>query len=254
MCIQLGYQLYSSRNFGPVSRTLDMLAGMGFTSVEGYADILADTESLAADLMRFGLTMSSAHMSLGSLESSLDDVRHIVSELGIEAVFCPYLSEEDRPSDALGWSDFGGRLQGFAEAFALDDVAFGWHNHDFEFQSLDDGSVPMEHILAAAPGIVWEADIAWITRGGADPFDWIARHGNRIAAVHVKDIAPGGSNLDEDGWADIGDGTLDWPALIKALDGAPIKYCHAEHDNPNDDHRFAMRSLQSFQKWVGGGS
>ena len=54
-------------------------------------------------------------------------------------------------------------------------------------------------------------------RGGADPLDWIDRYGARIVAVHVKDIAPAGECADEDGWADVGHGTIDWPAIWKRL-------------------------------------
>ena len=60
-------------------------------------------------------------------------------------------------------------------------------------------------------------DVAWVIRGGADPLKWIADYGQRITAVHVKDIAPAGENANEDGWADVGHGTVDWRGLIKAL-------------------------------------
>ena len=45
--------------------------------------------------------------------------------------------------------------------------------------------------------------MAWIVRGGADPFEWIKRYADRIASVHIKDIAPAGECEDEDGWADV---------------------------------------------------
>ena len=35
--------------------------------------------------------------------------------------------------------------------------------------------------------------------------------------MHVKDIAPAGEAADEDGWADLGAGTVDWAGLIGAL-------------------------------------
>jgi hypothetical protein len=99
--------------------------------------------------------------------------------------------------------------------------------------------------LEAAPEIEWEADIAWIIRGGADPIDWIARHGDRITAVHVKDIAPDGEAADEDGWADVGHGTVDWPGLFKQLAvHSPVKLFIMEHDNPSDAKRFATRSIE----------
>ena len=78
-------------------------------------------------------------------------------------------------------------------------------------------------------------DVAWVIRGGADPLKWIADYGQRINAVHVKDIAPAGENADEDGWADVGHGTVDWRGLIKTLkEKTPAKFYVMEHDNPSD--------------------
>ena len=38
------YQLYSSRNFGPLPDTLKMVADLGYTQVEGYGALLGDPE------------------------------------------------------------------------------------------------------------------------------------------------------------------------------------------------------------------
>ncbi len=72
-------------------------------------------------------------------------------------------------------------------------------------------------------------------------------HGSRITAVHVKDIAPSGQNTNEDGWADVGYGTVDWKALTKMLKGTPASYFIMEHDNPSDDERFARRSIATLK-------
>ena len=77
---------------------------------------------------------------------------------------------------------------------------------------------------------------------------WIDRHGKRIVAVHVKDIAKPGEGKDEDGWSDVGHGTIDWAGLIKALRAkTPAKYFVMEQDNPNDIERFARRSIESVK-------
>ena len=48
--------------------------------------------------------------------------------------------------------------------------SFAWHNHDFEFEALPDGSLPLDHILDGGAGVArGEADLAWIVRGGAGP-------------------------------------------------------------------------------------
>jgi len=110
--------------------------------------------------------------------------------------------------------------------------------------------VPMTAILEAAPEIGWEIDVAWVVRGNADPLEWIDRHGKRITVVHVKDIAPKGENADEDGWADVGHGTIDWKSIMKALrEKTPAKVFVMEHDKPSDVGRFARRSIEAANKF-----
>ena len=55
-------------------------------------------------------------------------------------------------------------------------LGLAWHNHDFEMVALADGNRPMDLLLEAAPKLGWEADIAWIVRGGQDPVAWLGRH------------------------------------------------------------------------------
>ena len=89
-------------------------------------------------------------------------------------------------------------------------LGFGWHNHAFEFEKLADGTIPQVAIFEGGPDLEWEADLAWVIKGGADPLQWIRTFADRLTAAHVKDIAPEGENKDEDGWADVGQGTVDW--------------------------------------------
>ena len=139
------------------------------------------------------------------------------------------------------------RLNDLARKFNAEGFDFGWHNHEFELEALPDGSIPLDIILAEAPDILWEGDFAWVVRGGGDPVEHVKRYGRRLAAVHVKDIAPVGSNQDEDGWADLGDGTIDWPTLVQTIrrEAPGVSYI-LEHDNPSDPIRFATRSAKAF--------
>ena len=93
-------------------------------------------------------------------------------------------------------------------------------------------------------------DVAWIVRGGADPIAWIDEYASRIVAAHVKDIAPAGVAEDEDGWADVGHGTMDWAGILKALrDKTPARVFVMEHDNPSDFARFARRSIEAANRF-----
>ena len=242
------YQLYSSRNFPPLDATLNMLAALGYAQVEGYDGVYGDPEALKAALDGAGLAMPSGHFGLDMLENETARALAVARTVGMTAIYCPHIAADRRPADAAGWRAFGERLARAGRPFRDAGFAFGWHNHDFEFARLPDGSVPMAHLLDAAPGIGWEADIAWIVRGGGDPLAWIGRYRDRITGVHVKDIAPADTAADEDGWADLGHGTMPWPQIWAGIRTTPATVFVLEHDNPSDDARFARRSLAAARK------
>lgn len=239
----LSYQLYSSRNFDDLERTCAMLAGLGYEAVEAYGGLLDQPENLIQSVTGSGLAVPSTHVNLADLESDPDRFIHLARRLGIGTLYVPYLDAAQRPKGRDGWRDFGARLDRAGAPLRKAGLGFGWHNHDFEFVAEDDGSIPMQAILEGGPDLEWEADIAWIVRGGADPFDWLDRYSDRITAAHVKDIAPEGQKLDEDGWADPGTGTMDWAALYDALGRTRARVLVMEHDNPSDDQRFAKAGI-----------
>ena len=242
----LSYQLYSSRNFPPLTQTLTMLAGLGYQGVEGYGALYAD-DALVADLIAnlgaSGLVMPTGHFGLAQLEAEPDKVIAIARALGLTHIYCPYVMPADRPTDAEGWRAFGARLQAAGAPYRAAGFGFGWHNHDFEMVPLADGQVPLDLIFEGGPDLQWEMDVAWVVRGGADPLVWIDKYRDRITAAHVKDIAPKGENAAEDGWADVGQGVVDWAGLMAALRTTPCTNFVMEHDNPSDHHRFASRSI-----------
>lgn len=244
---QISYQLYSSREFPPLAATLKMLKELGYEAVEGYGGLYEDAAGLKAELDRAGLEMKSGHFSLEMLEGEPDRAISIARTLGMSAVYCPYLAAEDRPVGAAAWRAFGARLEQAGAPFRAAGLQFGWHNHDFEFLPAADGAIPMAELLHGGPGLCWEADIAWIARAGVDPLAWIGRFASRITAAHVKDIAPQGECLDEDGWADVGHGVMDWKAIREALRATPASLMVIEHDKPSDDRRFATRSIASLK-------
>lgn len=245
--MNVSFQLYSARNFTPWADVLSTLAKHGYKHVEGFGGNYEDVTAFKAMLDANGLSMESGHFSIDALENDFDGVLATAREFGMARIYCPHLVAEERPADAIGWAAFAARLELVGEKVRAAGFDFGWHNHDFEFSALPDGSLPMQLILDKAPSISWEADIAWIVRGGSDPLDWIARYGSRITSAHVKDIAAPGECVDEDGWADVGHGVMAWKAIYAALQEAGVKLYVMEHDNPSDNDRFARRSIESFR-------
>ncbi|MEO9826662.1 MAG: sugar phosphate isomerase/epimerase [Paracoccaceae bacterium] len=243
--MNFSYQLYSSRNFPPLSNVLKELGTLGYAHVEGYGGLfqgLSDVAALQANLESNGLTMPTAHIGLDMIEDDSDTVIGIAKTLGIAQIYAPHIGEDQRGGDAAGWRAFGARLAEAGKPLEDAGIRFGWHNHDFEFTQ---GSEihPMDWIFEGAPDLAFEFDLAWCLRAGVDHLGFIERHGDRLLAAHIKDIAPVGEKADEDGWADVGDGVIDWRATFDALAKTKCKYYVAEHDNPSDGSRFASRSI-----------
>ena len=245
--LTLGVQLYSGRKFPPVEAQLETIARRGFTAVETFAPFYDDVEATKRMLDAHNLGAISGHFALAMLEGEPERVIAIARRLGMTFVVGPFLAPAERPTTVEGWKAMGVRLVAIEARLSSAGLRFAWHNHDFEFRPLEDGSLPIEHLLGDRQ--LWEADLAWVIRGGADPRRWIERYRGRIPLVHVKDIAARGEKADEDGWADVGDGVVPWAQLWPLCVAAGAECMIAEHDNPTDFDRFirvsasAMRTL-----------
>ena len=242
------FQLYSSRSVPSQAAFLSDLAAFGYTQVEGFGGVYEDPSAFRAAMDAAGLTMPSGHFGLDQLETDFAGVAATANTLGISQIVAPYLDASLRPTDGPGYAALAQRLAAVHQTAADHGFGFAWHNHDFEFVALADGSIPMAILLDAAPNMGWEADLAWIARGGANPLEWATRHADRLMAIHVKDIAPDGENLDQDGWCDVGAGTMGWDALTPTLRTlAPAALMIMEHDKPADASAFASRSIDAFK-------
>jgi sugar phosphate isomerase/epimerase len=246
----LSFQLYSARKFPPLAAQCAALAQCGYKVVETFAPWHEDAAATRALFDRHGLVARSAHFSLDMTENQPERVAEIARALGVDIIVAPYLPPEARPAAIADWKALGARLAGIGKGFAAKGLRFAWHNHDFEFQPLPDGSLPIEHVLGQA--LLWEADLAWVARSGADPALWIERYRGRMPLVHVKDIAPRGEKTDEDGWADVGAGILPWRDLWRQCVAAGAEIMVAEHDNPSDYRRFARVSLAAMRAMASG--
>lgn len=245
--MDFSFQLYSARKMGDVMRFLPNLAGLGYSAVEGYEGLYADYPALSEALATSGLAMPIGHFGLQLLHDR-DKTRMIAEALGIRTLICPFVGPLERPKDRAGWSALAATLEDLAVHYRASGFGFAWHNHDFEFTPLPDASLPLNVLLDEAPTLDWQCDLGWLVRAGADPATWLHRYGARLVSVHVKDIAKPGEGANEDGWADVGEGTMNWPVLFELLSKhTSVRSFVLEHDNPSDAVRFAQRSIHYLQ-------
>jgi sugar phosphate isomerase/epimerase len=101
-------------------------------------------------------------------------------------------------------------------------MRLAYHNHDFELVDFD-GRTGLELLFAAAgPDLQTELDLAWVARAGLDPAVMLGKFRGHVFAVHAKDNAPKGQAEDEGGFAAVGQGVLDWNAILPAAAAAGV--------------------------------
>ena len=249
----LSIQLYSLRDYGNLESQLAALAQLGFRRVEIIGGHLDDAAATHARLDAYGMSAPTGHVPLEALRDRLDWVVGQAHIIGMKELYMPALPAVERALPADGWRRIGAELGGMAEKLNAHGLALGYHNHDWELRPFADGSTALGHLFAGAEGspLTFEADLAWLVRGAADPITWMRSLRARLTAVHVKDIAVGGTNLDEEGWSDIGAGVLDWPMLWREAVALGAKWMVLEHDKPKDPIGFAARSRAYLLQQLG---
>ena len=255
---EISFQLYSARNI-PLADALKIISSSGYTSVEAYRDNVADIGVFQTLLSDHGLHCSSIHIGRDELRDNMSHVLDLSARLGVEQVVCPYLLLEDRPQDKAGWQQMAEELAAYATQVNAQGLTFAWHNHDFEFVKTSDGALPIRVLLDTATDMQWEIDLGWIQRASENPESWLRTYRDRVSAVHLKDVAAStdreadastnGNTDDEDGWADVGHGVMDWRAIAVELNLIDNPLYVVEHDNPSDVERFAERSIATINEW-----
>ncbi|WP_421725913.1 sugar phosphate isomerase/epimerase family protein [Bauldia sp.] len=238
---RISFQLYSARKFPPVEGQLEALAAIGYDAVEPYRGAYGDDPAGFRKMLdTYGLACPTAHIGLADLDADIDAVVETAGVLGLETVIIPAIPAEERSQDANGWKALGEKISAHAEALKARGLKLAWHNHDFEYVTLPDGSRPIDHLLAGAD-VMWEPDIGWIVRAKRDVASELARFSGKVVALHIKDTAPDGVTAD-DGWTDVGAGTIDWRALWPAIETTGSNLLVLEHDEPSDWRSFAENS------------
>lgn len=257
MSDKIAFQLFSARKFQPLIDQLSKLQAVGISDVQlffhGEDDETPpmDFAATRARLDELGMTASSGHFDIPMFDEGLASVLDVAHRFDMNLVVLPYLPPDRRPDDAAGWRAFGRQLQAWSDDIAKDGLRFCWHNHDFEFEALSDGSFPLEHILGDR--LLWEPDLAWITVGRQSPVEWLERYAGRLPAVHLKDIARPGGVIDEGGFTDLGNGILPWQTIWPAMVKSGVELAVLEHDFPKDYVRFATNSVRYLRQLMASG-
>lgn len=230
----IAVQMYTLRNAGSLDQQLKIVHDAGVRAVETVGTQNVSAQALKQLLDRYAIKAVSSHVPLTELRNNLDGVVAFNRAIGNTTLVVPYLDQKDRPADAAGWTALGQDLGRIARQLRGKGMQLAYHNHDFELADFE-GRTGLELLFAAAgPELQTELDLAWVARAGLDPAAMLGKFSGRLFAVHAKDNAPKGQAEDEGGFAAVGQGVLDWNAILPAAAAANVKWYIVEHDQPRD--------------------
>ena len=179
-------QLYTLRNAieDDLPGTIRKVAEIGFTQVEPY-NFVATARELGAALRENGLAAPSGHAPL--LSQDQDEIFAAAKELGIATVIEPFIPA-DHWQNAEDIQATAARLNAAAKKGAEYGIRVGYHNHQWELESTIEGRTALEYFEGLLdPELVLEVDTYWVAVGGHDPVDILAKLGDRVKLIHIKD-------------------------------------------------------------------
>lgn len=236
---ELSVQLYTLREAlaADADRTLGELAELGFRQVEPFG-LPQTAETLKPGLARYDLTAPTAHG--GFLDADLDMVFAAAAEIGVQTVIQPFV-------DPARWQDpaeVGAIADGLNQASVTAagyGLRVGYHNHHFELESRFDGRHALEVFADQLdPAVVLEVDTYWAYAGGADVPALLARLGDRVVALHVKD---GDGTLNTKAQTAVGSGTL---PVLDFIAAAPHALRVVELDDTEGDRMAAVADSRAY--------
>jgi sugar phosphate isomerase/epimerase len=241
--LHVGLELYTvrdetARNF---AGTLRRVAQIGYAGVEfaGYGNLTS--QEMSALLAETGLRPAATHLGLPALQDSqLDASIRYCLDIGCPIIVLPWLANEWRTLEGI--RALAPQLNAIGQRCREHGITFGYHNHDFEFTRVD-GIYLLDHLLQATDAslVKIELDVYWAAYAGVDPVTYLEALGDRVAAIHLKDMAPDRS------MTEVGKGILDMQhicafAQVRGLWG------FVEHDHPQLPSLESARiSLEYFQ-------
>ena len=233
-------QLYTVRKAleQDLAGTIKHLADIGFTMVEPYR-FVAKAAELKQALAENNLTAPSGHAPL--LQENQDDIFAAAQQLGIGTVIDPHVPVE-RWNSLAEIKQTAEQLNAAAAKGAEYGVRVGYHNHWWEVESVIDGKTGLEHLADNLdPAVVLELDTYWAAVGGQNPVELLARLGDRVKFIHIKD---GPLTADPSRQTAVGDGKM---AIWDVLDAAAsLEAGVVELDDFQGDMFEAVRDSYNF--------
>ncbi|PWT88457.1 MAG: xylose isomerase [Acidobacteria bacterium] len=230
----LGFQSWSVKDVlaKDFAGTLKMMAGQGYQLVEmcspkGYATIgfgpLVDmkTPDMRNIITDAGLNCPSCHFGFRELTDDLDSRIEWSQQLGLTQMICStfWLPKTSTLKDYLDAAD---KLNKAAEKIKKSGMQAGFHNHEFEFATLD-GQLIYDVLMARFdPDLVKMQFQTEVINLGYRASDYFKKYPGRFISSHLSDWTSDKKEVP------IGQGVINWKEFFDAAKTGGVKNIFVE--------------------------
>jgi sugar phosphate isomerase/epimerase len=224
---KVGLQLYSVKEDmeKDAQGTLKKLASFGYKELESYPSSKgiffgmkpAEFKKFIGDL---GMKVVSSHVDISkNFQKTVDEA----ASIEMKYLFCPY----SKKGSIAEYQKTAAQFNKLGEISKKSGLLFGYHNHDYAFQTME-GQLPYDLLLKETDPklVVMELDLYWVVKAGADPIAYFEKHPGRFHAVHVKDMAKDGDKQT----IEIGKGSIDFASIFKKAKVGGVKHFFVEQE------------------------
>ncbi len=249
----IGAELYTVRTILPKqpAETLKAIREIGYREIEAA---YAGYDRIAPAVQGSGLKTTSIHLDNTLMNPGKEDelARAIGQsrQWGFAFAVFPYLP----PAERGGLDKIRGlcdKLNRAGEKCRAAGLRFCYHNHAFEFEPMEGTTGFQVMIDRLDPKLCgFELDCFWVSVAGNDPAALLQKLSGRVPLVHLKD-KPAKTpvrykeSVDRATFKEVGNGSLDWKAILAAAESAKVEHYFVEQDQTPGDPIASLR--QSFR-------
>lgn len=236
----LGVQLYTLRDLfkADFRSTLKAVADIGYKDLEFAGFFDHKPSEVKAYMEDLGLVSNSSHVQLDDLRNNFSSLIQTAQTMGQTKLIIPWLRPEERTKE--GYIQLAALMNARGKMAKAEGMLLAYHNHEFEFGTLDDGRTGYHILLNETDPehVGMEIDFFWAHKADIDSLSLMNKHAGRFVSCHIKDATNSGEMVA------VGEGVIDFDRLLPAAMKQGMQHFYVEHDNPAD----ALVSIrESFQ-------
>jgi sugar phosphate isomerase/epimerase len=246
----IGINLYTVRDLlaQDAAATYKRLKDAGISTIEVRPNHLRDH----ADHIRTnGLKPVHLFLDTGLVLAGgapLEEMAQLAKQWGIRRLGTSYVAPKDRDAAIPAY----GKAADLAAKHGLE---IYYHNHAYEFAG-EPGQRYIDRLRKELdPRVRLEMDVFWVGITGNSPQALLNEWSGRVKSIHLKDLAKGTpvrtteAGLNKEWISVLGEGSLDFPAILKAAEKAGVEHYLIELDFTAGD---AVDSVARCVKYLRG--